>query len=288
MLLDGEEIKNSADELTRLLEYLTKVDLDQEGSEKREEIIKSLKNIYYPNSDAEPYRHDPSSITGLLLKCAHTAREEEEARNPCYIPEKMAEYADILDANLTIVLRNNFDEIVECDKTIDRVYLLDSVKSLKDLLRLSSNQAKVLSEISGELIQNQKEQVENLETEIKKAKTKLKDVRKKLNKSQRESIAILGIFAGLVLAFNSGIQFSISGIQSVDHISPWIVACIVSLVGFVLFNAFVVMFTFIWKIVRAPKNETVIITKETWGKINFGFFVAMVIFIILHYLLPIY
>lgn len=70
----------------------------------------------------------------------------------------------------------------------------------------------------------------------------------RLDKTRMEYIAILGVFAAVVLAFNGGVGFSTSamGALGIDGGIRAIVL-LAALVGFVLINTVCILLVFIWK-----------------------------------------
>lgn len=83
------------------------------------------------------------------------------------------------------------------------------------------------------------------------AKSTAEDALERSKSLQKETIAILGIFAAIVLAFNGAVGFSASSIEAVAmQPSMRNITLIVLLVGFILFNALAILMTFVWMIVR--------------------------------------
>lgn len=66
-----------------------------------------------------------------------------------------------------------------------------------------------------------------------------------LGKQQREYIAILGIFASIVLTFIGGIVFSTSVLQNIGAVSVYRLAAIVLLIGMVLSNMLYGLFYYV-------------------------------------------
>ena len=70
----------------------------------------------------------------------------------------------------------------------------------------------------------------------------------RLEKTRMEYIAVLGVFAAVVLAFNGGVGFSTSSLSALG-IDSGIRALVfqTALVGFVLINTICILLVFIWK-----------------------------------------
>ena len=75
---------------------------------------------------------------------------------------------------------------------------------------------------------------------------------------QRDYIAILGVFAAVVLAFNSGIGFSSSAITAAGLQPSFAnLSFVVLLVGFVLANSMAILLGFVWKLVRTGDGSKI-------------------------------
>lgn len=71
---------------------------------------------------------------------------------------------------------------------------------------------------------------------------------KKVDAMRMEFIAILGVFAAIVLAFNGAVGFSTSSIQALGTASGVrSLVLVAALVGFVLVNAISILMVFLWK-----------------------------------------
>ena len=76
----------------------------------------------------------------------------------------------------------------------------------------------------------------------------------KAENSEKEYIAILGIFSAVALTFTGGMSFAGSALQNIENSDPYKIAFIVLLVGVVLINALFGMFYYIDKLVhKKPK-----------------------------------
>ena len=91
---------------------------------------------------------------------------------------------------------------------------------------------------------------DRLDKSVETTMSSIDSVREELDKSKRDYIAILGIFAAVVLVFNGAVSFSTSAIGSTAGHHPFSVGFVILLVGFVLFNSIVALFTFLRMMVR--------------------------------------
>lgn len=86
------------------------------------------------------------------------------------------------------------------------------------------------------------------ESDINQYETKLAKATRKMNDAQKEYIAILGIFASIVLTFVGGMAFSTSVLQNIDAISIYRLLFTIDLLAFVLINTVNVLLKFIWRL----------------------------------------
>ena len=154
-------------------------------------------------------------------------------------------------------ISSNLDQIViemeyrDCDAQVMR-----SMTKLSDHVRLemqrlttfesaySGIEAAIGEGVAGlnDLVKEQKVQLEEIKTEAEKSS----------EKARREYIAILGIFAAIVIAFMSGTAFSSSVLQNIDNASIYRLSFIVLILGFFLFNLLIALFAFLGKMTGNP------------------------------------
>ena len=80
----------------------------------------------------------------------------------------------------------------------------------------------------------------------------------KLSNMQKEYIAILGIFAAIILAFVSGLVFSNSVLQNIDKASIYKLLLISIIIGFFITNILLFLFNFVKSIVRNNENNSIL------------------------------
>ena len=95
---------------------------------------------------------------------------------------------------------------------------------------------------------------ENRQTEfnekVAEFNSEIKDTQEKLDKSERDYIAILGIFSSVVLTFTAGIAFSTSVLNNISQVSIYRLIGTALVIGLVLINILFVMFHFTGKLVK--------------------------------------
>ena len=127
-----------------------------------------------------------------------------------------------------------------------------------EIHRLRTTRQQLLSQ-EEEFEKKLNEQVEEanstLGNRIEKAEEKTRNLQTKM---QRDYIAILGVFAAVVLAFNSGIGFSSSAITAAGLQPSFAnLSFVVLLVGFVLANSMAILLGFVWKLVRTGDGSKI-------------------------------
>lgn len=139
-----------------------------------------------------------------------------------------------------------------------------------EVRRISSERKVALELICGlqagiEALGNAKCGLEDAVKKSNHAEGKLRKARKKINALQKETIAILGIFAAIVLAFNGAIGLSVSAVEAAGAQSGLQnLFLMVILGGFILVNGIAILLLFVWLIVRDKElaNNSSIDTSE--------------------------
>ena len=108
--------------------------------------------------------------------------------------------------------------------------------------------------------------IENQKSELEKLG---EDNEKSIRKVQRDYIAILGIFAAVVLVFNSSIGFSSSVVEVAGaKYSFSNLLLIVLIIGFIIANTVAVLFGFVWKMIREDDDHAPAAAWKTLSMMN--------------------
>ena len=125
----------------------------------------------------------------------------------------------------------------------------------KPLMKLADHINLEIGRYNHSLIREQK--IKGLDTltqsaqeQLKTTSTALGELNSAMQSAQREYVAILGIFAAVVLAFTGGIAFSTSVLENLHKASIYRLVLSVCIIGIVLFNTVCALFYFLCKIVR--------------------------------------
>lgn len=234
-----------------LFELAKSQELLQDASN-RANMYKRLESLY----DAEPkdkrFRHFYTDIFSVLTQIQQNSELGD---------------INILGQNLEVI-RNGYqpqNKAADGKRTID---VSDAIKKLYDHVNLDiariaysdGADRKISGESALEDIQRQINSMQKeLQKELQKAeeiKEKIEDVENKIKNSQKEYIAILGIFAAVVLAFTGGIAFSTSVLNNIAQASFYRTVVVSLIIGLVLMNILFGLFYYINSLV--DKNKKII------------------------------
>lgn len=266
MLPDAEWEAEQEAKLIKLVEELSTPD-SAESKLNNEEIVRRLKDIYCEcPKTGNFYHHDYSKITSLLFDIA---QEQVDVKSPYSSVNSIIVKMSEVSSYITFVLLEPLDLIgnESCGSEYSES-LYEAVRKLRIHISLEAKRSEILAEVSNEIINSQSKRLGHLESNLNAAESKSNLISGKISSYQKDSITILGIFAGVVLAFNSGVQFSIAGLNASDHSSVLAVAFIVSIVGLFVFNALFTMFTFIFRIIKGSFDPFVLMSRRTFFAIN--------------------
>jgi hypothetical protein len=209
----------------------------------RSNVYVRLEELYYVDSGTR-FRHYYSDIFSALTQIRMYRQLGD---------------INILGQNLSLIREGYCPKNRDCNgKLID---ISESVKKLYDhvsldIARISYSEAQD-REVSGkESIENLQSRIKIFEKDISGTQKKLLHVTRKLESSQKEYIAILGIFSAVVLAFTAGIAFSTSVLENIHQSSIYRTVFVCCIIGIVLLNVIYLMFKFIENIVREKEKTT--------------------------------
>ena len=131
---------------------------------------------------------------------------------------------------------------IDISQSINKLY--DHISL--DIARISYLEAED-RKLSGE------DQIEEVKTQINVIKSNIDDyqsnVTKKIGNQQKEYIAILGVFAAVVLAFTGGMSFSVSVFDNIAQASVYRIVIVTLVIGLVLVNILFGLYYYVNKIV---------------------------------------
>ena len=145
------------------------------------------------------------------------------------------------------------------------------------------------------LVGLQIEQIGKVRSGVDKAKSDLDFLNKELKNSQRDYIAVLGIFATVVVTFMGGMTFSSATLAAMNLVTVYRLTGTIILLGFVLFNLINVLMKFLLLITGKIekdrlKAEIFSLNITRWNtfsiseKVNFILFVLLIVDLIMWFI----
>lgn len=209
----------------------------------RHAMYKRLEALYYSPNKEDRYRHFYSDIFTVLTQIQQASNQGD---------------INILGQNLSLIRAGynpqNRDEqgnIIDISDSIRKLY--DHVSL--DIARISYSDAGDRKTAGETAIVDMQSQLNQIKTEIDKAKMAQNNVEAELGKQQREYIAILGIFAAIVLAFTGSIVFSTSVLKGINTVSVYRIIMISLIIGLVLINVLFGLFYYVDRLVNGLQKN---------------------------------
>lgn len=175
---------------------------------------------------SEPYRHRYADICDLVFNALGQSPGDLDEGVP-YSVNCLAENIRIIHDNLT---KHGF-----CDQAKSVLKLADHIDLEKTRLSHDIEQQQAMRTFKAAIAEVK---AERDEADQKRAELE-REFDERLDKTRMEYIAILGVFAAVVLAFNGGIRA---------------IVLLAALVGFVLINTVCILLVFIWKMSFNHRN----------------------------------
>lgn len=184
---------------------------------------------------SEPYRHRYADICDLVFNALVQSSEDLDEGVP-YSVNCLAENIRIIHEHLTT--RGL------CDQAKSVLKLADHIDLEKTRLSHDIEQQRTMRAFKAAIAEVKAERAEadQKRTELEK------EFDERLDKTRMEYIAILGVFAAVVLTFNGGVGFATSAMDALGIGSGMrALVFLTALVGFVLINTVCILLVFIWK-----------------------------------------
>lgn len=209
-------------------------------------MYRRLEALYYSPEKEKRYRHFYSDIFSFLA----------------HLPEDNESDLETLSINISII-REGYQPKNK-DPQGNLIDISDSLKKLYDHLNLDMARIEYSKaesrKVAGpgtiekvNVLEANVEQVSNIAAKLENANKKIIEDTGKLQESnknmQKEYVAILGVFAAVLMAFFSGVGFSSSVLSNLDKASIYRLILGILLLGMVLFNMMGLLLNFIKEIV---------------------------------------
>ncbi|MDY6084629.1 MAG: hypothetical protein SPI25_05205 [Dialister sp.] len=232
------EENKKREEFREILRYLSKSQNALEHKSARVQIYRKLEGLYSTPAKEHGFRHFYSDIFGVLAEIKNRTvpgdinilgQNLREIRKG-YQSQNMGEDGKLIDISANIT------------KLYDHVSL--------DVARMEYSD-KGDWEVSGKKsvheIKNKIKELEEATDNIQKENRKIQDSSRNM---QKDYVAILGIFAAVLMVFFSGIGFSSSVLANIDKASIYRVSLGIMLLGIILFNVICFLLSFIREMVN--------------------------------------
>lgn len=215
----------------------------------RSRIYKRLEKLYYSPTREESFRHFYSDIFSVLT----TVKQGDKPGS-----------IDVLGQNLSEIRKGY--QAINSDPEGNPIDISDKINKLYDHVSLDIARMRYsdaadwrLSQESNLVnIRSQVSEIISVQNDIKKQAQSMEE---NLANTQREYIAILGIFAAVVLAFTGGIAFSTSVLQNFHVSSIYRIILISVVIGLVLVNLLYGLFYYIGQLVNKNTKNNI---KPLW------------------------
>ena len=214
-----------------------------EDSSRRSKMYQRLEKLYHPWDTETGFRHYYSDIFRVITEIGNSEQPEG---------------VDILCQNLSLI-RDGY-QAVNHDNSGIPIDISDNIKKLYDHVNLDVSRIKFLKDegrkILGEDALNDLRSENNrIREEIESSRNEQDNIRKDIKNQQKEYIAILGIFAAVVLAFTGGIAFTTSVLNNIHNASFYRIAIISLIIGLVLINILFGLFYYVDKLVNGESGK---------------------------------
>ena len=269
MDLKSEEAKR--DTFREVLFELSKSQIALKEKVYRSSMYQRLEELYHCPDEEHEYRHFYSDIFFVLSLVKQGDKEGS---------------IEILGQNL-LEIRKGY-QAKNKDSKGKLIDISDSLKKLHD--HVSLDIARFLYSDASDRRLEQTENISNLRKDVNSMQEKVDDIakvakvasaaRKKIQDLQKEYVAILGIFASIVLSFTAGIAFTSSVFENIHKASIYRTMMISLIVGIVFANSIWGLFYFINKIVHNPEKQSL---KPLW--ITNGILIGLIVCVSIAWLL---
>lgn len=233
---DGSEERRKA--LRKVLEELSSLD---RGEYLSDSDIDDLARFFEGLYGGEPkYRHSYADICDVIFGYAESEAELDEGVP--YQVNNLANNVNLVYSRMghTTTQAESVQKLcdhIELERTRLR-HFVDQRDRIREYDRKREELERSAERDRERNAEQAREDRENLE----------RDFAKRVDAMRMEFIAILGVFAAIVLAFNGAVGFSTSSIQALGTAGGIrALVFIAALVGFVLVNAISILMVFLWK-----------------------------------------
>lgn len=245
------EILNFVEEEKKRIEFsqvLKDLAMAQNPSQyDKAQFFKRLEALYHTPGEGKDFRHFYSDILTVLIEI-----KENDPKSGSL---------EYLILNLD-GLRHGYIPNKNLDSTGGPIDIQDYIRKLYDHVNLEVQRIRYSDYEDYKISKDQA--INNLENKVNRAELAIRTAERRIvaterrivatekntENAKREYVAILGIFAAIVIAFTGGLVFSSSVLEYMHKVSIYRILIVILLIGLVLFNVIYLLVWYINKIVR--------------------------------------
>lgn len=251
--MDLLEENKKRKEFRQILKDLAKSQTELKDKNARVAMYKRLEKLYYAPDENSRYRHFYSDIFSVLVEIQNgTAKGSIEI-----LGQNLSE----IRKGYKRINKDSFGNLIDVSGSINKLY--DHVSL--DIARMGYSDA-------GDWKLSQKEEIKQIKAKVSligDSATKLEADNKRM---QRDYIAILGVFAAILVTFFSGLGFSVSVLGNIEKASIYRLILGIMLLGIVLTNMLGMLVNFIREMVDKDSIHKWLICLA-----NFIFFILLIV-----------
>lgn len=227
-----------------LLSLAKSQDALQDGSS-RAKIYLQLEEIYYTRKNEKPFRHYYSEILSLLIRINQ---------------DKQLGHIEILGQNLSVIF--NGYQPQNHDEDGNPIDISESIKKLYDHVNLEIQRISYSDMNDNKLTQEEtikaiRKETVDIGSKADVISGRVEELEGKLSQTQKEYVAILGIFAAIVLAFTGGFAFSTSVLENLHSGSIYRVVLVALIIGLVIINILFGLFFYLDRLISTKKEKRI-------------------------------
>ncbi len=257
--MDMEEEQRKRREFREILFVLAKTEFPIGDDTIRDDIYKEFQKIYGITGSQIKFRHFYSDIFSVLREIRQTPAMGtiDLLGENIFTLWKYCRSSDFDKTNyepaLEDALRKLYDHVSldiarmqYSDAGDNRLSQIDEIKHLRDKISAMQKDLDEAKELRVDL--------ENAKTAFKKTDKRLKKSKRTLKSLQKEYVAILGIFASIVLAFTGGISFSSAVLSNIAQSSIYRICAISLIIGLVFTNIIFGIFYYLNNLIKGKSK----------------------------------
>ena len=258
--MNSVEINAKRAQLSNLLSKLALSENLLSDKTERIKIYKELESIYQQSDDDNGFRHYYSDIFAKVFEIKSDATLSNGT-------------LETLMYNLQFI--NDHYMSKSTDKNGKSINVSKNIHKLYDHVSLEI--ARMSYSDKGDVwVAQQGATLMNLSNKVEEIQEDAKNIRDSVEKSKLDYIAILGIFASVVLAFVGGMAFSTSVLENINDVSIYRLLTVALIIGMVFVTVIFLMFYFIGVLTGRILNDEQSIEPL---RLSYIVFFALIVFV---------